>query len=112
MTAFMITGGVTIVAQDGYASIILDEATNSITGNKSTSVLKIDNPDLATNLAITFYLGDLYPGTIDYSNCVIVPANGTVFVQVAPAGYTGSVNVLMSAGGVDGCYIQPVAIIG
>ena len=112
MTAFMITGGVTIVAQDGTASITLDEATNSITGNKSTSVLKIDNPDLTTNLAITFELGDLYPATVDYSNCVVVPANGTVFVQVAPNGYTGSVNVLMTAGGAGGCYIQPVAIVG
>ena len=112
MTAFMIAGGVTIVAQDDTASITLDQATTTVTGNRSTSVLKIDNPDLSTNLAITFYLDDIYPATIDYSNCVIVPANGTVFVQVAPTGYTGSVNVLMSAGGANGCYIQPVVLIG
>lgn len=111
MTAFMITGGVVAVAQDGNATISLDTATNSVTGNKGISVLKIDNPDLTTNLALTFSLSAA-PVAEDLHNAVLVPANGTVFVQVAPAGYAGPVYVRASAGGTGGAYVQPVSIIG
>lgn len=111
MTAFMITGGIVAVAQDDTATISLDTATNSVTGSKSISVLKIDNPDLTTNLAITFSLSAL-PGTYDSHNAVIVPANGTVFVQVASANNTSPVYVRATAGGAGGAYVQPVSIIG
>ena len=111
MTAFAITGAITAVAQDTAATITLSEDTVSFTGNKSTSVLKIDNPDLTTNLAITFSLTGAV-SAYDANNSVLVPANSTVFVQVAPAGFTGSVYVYNSAGGADGAYIQPVVIIG
>jgi hypothetical protein len=111
MTAFMIAGGITLVAQDGTATISLDTATNTVTGNRNISVLKIDNPDLSTNLAVTYSLTAL-PPALDLSNAVVVPANGTVFVQVAPANYAGPVYVRNSAGGVDGSYIQPVVLLG
>lgn len=111
MTAFQIVGGVTLVAQDGTATISLDTATNSVTGNKNISVLKVDNPDLTTNLALTFSLTGL-PPALDLHNAVVVPANSTVFVQVASANNTAPVYVRASAGGSGGAYVQPVAIIG
>ena len=52
------------------------------------------------------------PVALDLHNAVVVPANGTVFVQVAPAGYIGPVYVKASAGGTNGAYVQPVSIIG
>ena len=111
MTAFMIAGGVTIVAQDDTATISLNEATNTVTGNRNISVLKIDNPSLTTNLALTFSLTD-DPVAYDLNNAVIVPALGTVFVQVADANNTGPVYVQNTAGGIDGAYVQPVVLIG
>ena len=111
MTAFMIAGGVTIVAQDDTATISLNTATNTVTGNRNISVLKIDNPSLTTNLALTFSLTD-DPVAYDLNNAVIVPALGTVFVQVADANNTGPVYVQNTAGGIDGAYVQPVVLIG
>ena len=111
MTAFTITGGVVVVAQDDTATISLDESTNSVTGSKSISVLKIDNPDLTTNLALTFSLSAL-PVAEDLHNAVIIPANSTVFVQVASANNTSPVYVRATAGGSGGAYVQPVSIIG
>ena len=111
MTAFMIVGAVVQVAQDDTATLTLTQGTNSITGNKNISVLKIDNPDLTTNLAITFSLTAI-PPALDLNNCAICPANSTIFVQVAPANHTGPVYIRNTAGGIDGAYVQPVAIIG
>jgi len=111
MTAFMIAGGVVAVAQDDTATISIDTATNTVTGNRNISVLKIDNPDLTTNLGLTFSLTAL-PPALDLNNSVVVPANGTVFVQVAPANYTGPVYVRATAGGASGAYVQPVVLVG
>ena len=111
MTAFMIAGGVVAVAQDDTATISLSTTTNTVTGNKNISVLKIDNPDLTTNLGITFSLTAL-PPTLDLNNAVIVPANSTVFVQVAPANNTSPVYVRNTGGGAAGAYVQPVVLVG
>ena len=111
MTAFMIAGGVVAVAQDDTATISIDTATTTVTGNKNISVLKIDNPDLTTNLGLTFSLTE-EPAAYDSHNAVVVPANGTVFVQVAGSNYTGSVYVRASAGGASGAYVQPVVLVG
>jgi hypothetical protein len=110
MTAFQIVGAVVMVATGTDETLTLTQGTNSITGNKNISVLKIDNPDLVDNLAITFSL-TAPPTTLDLNNCVIVPANGTVFVQVAPANHTGPVYVHNTAGGAATAYVQPVALI-
>lgn len=110
MTAFQIVGALVLVADGTAETLTLTQGTNSITGNKNISVLKIDNPDLTTNMGITFSL-TAPPAAIDYNNCVLIPANGTVFVQVAPANHTGPVYVYNTAGGGVTAYVQPVALI-
>lgn len=109
MTAYFITGEVLDVPVDTATTITLTEATNSVTGSKSTSVLKVDNPDLTTICAIGFSLtGSL--SSYDATNATAIAPGGTVFVQVAPAGYTGSVYIRITGG--SGAYVQPVSIIG
>lgn len=109
MTAFMITGALVNVAADTPTTLTLSEATNSITGSKSLTFLKVDNVDLTTASGLTFSLTAAVEA-VDLANTILVAPGTTAFVQVAPAGYTGSVYVRASGGG-TGLYVQPVAIV-
>lgn len=109
MTAYTITGAAVDVPVDIPTTLTLTADTNSVTGSKSLSVLKVDNYDLTTASALTISL-DAEASTLDLNNATIIAAGSTVFVQVAPNGYTGPVYVRVNGG--SGVWVQPVSIIG
>ena len=94
---------------DTPTTISLTEATNSVTGSKSLSLIKVDNPDLVDTCAFGYSLTEEV-SAYDPTNATVITPGGTVFVQVAPAGYSGVVYVRITGG--TGAYAQPVAIIG
>lgn len=110
MTAFQIVGALVNVAADTPTTLTLTAATNSITGAKSITFLKVDNADVATASGLTFSLTAAVE-TVDLANTIVVAPGATAFVQVAPANYTGPVYIRAS-GGSNGLYVQPVAIVG